>query len=143
MSSSAARYRKSASRQALTLGSRANYSVSAVPIAKGPLIKPRPRHSICVSLAHPGRGSTIVESAAVTTKPFHLAWFLQGSSVQAWGEPWTGNISEDWMSAEMFLDLARAIERACFDYMLLEDSIYIGQNWQNSREIFLKNGMSV
>ena len=76
-------------------------------------------------------------------KPFHLAWFLQGSSVQAWGEPWTGNISEDWMSADMFLDLARAIERACFDYMLLEDSIYIGQNWQNSREIFLKNGMSV
>jgi FMN-dependent oxidoreductase (nitrilotriacetate monooxygenase family) len=76
-------------------------------------------------------------------KRFHLAWFLQGSSVQAWGEPWTGNISEDWMSADMFLDLARAIERACFDYMLLEDSIYIGQNWQNSREIFLKNGMSV
>jgi len=76
-------------------------------------------------------------------KRFHLAWFLQGSSVQAWGEPWTGNISEDWMSADMFLDLARAIERACFDYMLLEDSIYIGQNWQNSRDIFLKNGMSI
>ncbi len=75
--------------------------------------------------------------------PFHLAWFLQGSSIQAWGADWTGNISEDWMSAEMFLDLARAIERAGFDYILLEDSIYIGQNWQNSRDIFLKNGMSV
>ena len=22
--------------------------------------------------------------------PFHLGLFLQGSSVQAWGEPWTG-----------------------------------------------------
>ena len=76
-------------------------------------------------------------------KPFHLAWFLQGSSIQAWGEPWTGNISEEWMSAEMFLDLARSIERACFDYLLIEDSIYIGQNWQDSRDIFLKNGMSV
>ncbi len=75
--------------------------------------------------------------------PFHLAWFLQGSSIQAWGEPWTGNISEEWMSADMFLDLARSIERACFDYLLIEDSIYIGQNWQNSRDIFLKNGMSV
>jgi FMN-dependent oxidoreductase (nitrilotriacetate monooxygenase family) len=75
--------------------------------------------------------------------PFHLAWFLQGSSIQAWGEQWTGNISEEWMSADMFLDLARSIERACFDYLLLEDSIYIGQNWQNSRDIFLKNGMSV
>ena len=75
--------------------------------------------------------------------PFHLAWFLQGSSIQAWGEQWTGNISEEWMSASMFLDLARSMERACFDYILLEDSIYIGQNWQNSRDIFLKNGMSV
>ncbi|HYZ63292.1 MAG TPA: NtaA/DmoA family FMN-dependent monooxygenase [Acetobacteraceae bacterium] len=74
---------------------------------------------------------------------FHLAWFLQGSSIQAWGADWTGNISEDWMSAGMFLDLARSIERAGFDYILLEDSIYIGQNWQNKRDIFLKNGMSV
>ena len=75
--------------------------------------------------------------------PFHLAWFLQGSSIQAWGEQWSGNISEEWMSAEMFLDLARSIERACFDYLLIEDSIYIGQNWQDSRDMFLKNGMSV
>ena len=75
--------------------------------------------------------------------PFHLAWFLQGSSIQAWGAGWTGNISEEWMSAGMFLDLARELDRAAFDYLLLEDSIYIGQNWENSRDIFLKNGMSV
>jgi FMN-dependent oxidoreductase (nitrilotriacetate monooxygenase family) len=74
---------------------------------------------------------------------FHLAWFLQGSSIQAWGAPWTGNISEEWMSGEMFVDLARAIDRAGFDYLLLEDSIYVGENWQNSRDIFLKNGMSI
>lgn len=74
---------------------------------------------------------------------FHLAWFLQGSSIQAWNAQWTGNISEEWMSADMFIDLTRSIERACFDYMLIEDSIYIGQNWKNSREIFLRNGMSV
>jgi FMN-dependent oxidoreductase (nitrilotriacetate monooxygenase family) len=79
----------------------------------------------------------------MAANPFHLAWFLQGSSIQAWGEQWTGNISEEWMSADMFVDLARSIERACFDYILLEDSIYIGQNWENSRDIFLKNGMSV
>jgi FMN-dependent oxidoreductase (nitrilotriacetate monooxygenase family) len=79
----------------------------------------------------------------MSTDPFHLAWFLQGSSIQAWGSDWTGNISEEWMSASMFLDLARNIERSGFDYLLLEDSIYIGQNWQNKRDIFLKNGMSV
>ncbi len=74
---------------------------------------------------------------------FHLAWFLQGSSIQAWGAPWTGNISEEWMSAGMFVDLARAIGRAGFDYMLIEDSIYVGENWQGGRDIFLKNGMSI
>jgi FMN-dependent oxidoreductase (nitrilotriacetate monooxygenase family) len=76
-------------------------------------------------------------------KPFHLAWFLQGSSIQAWGESWTGNISDDWMSCDMFLDLARGCERACMDYMLLEDSIYVGETWQNSRDMYLKNGMSI
>lgn len=76
-------------------------------------------------------------------KPFHLSWFLQGSSIQAWGEPWTGNIAREWMTADMFLDLVRAMERACFDYILIEDSIYIGQNWQNSRDIFLKGGICV
>ena len=79
----------------------------------------------------------------MSAKPFHLAWFLQGSSIQSWGEQWSGNISEEWMSADMFLDLARSIERACFDYLLIEDSIYVGQNWQNSRDMFLKNGMSI
>lgn len=74
---------------------------------------------------------------------FHLAWFLQGSSIQAWREPWTGNISEEWMAPTLFIDLVRSMERACFDYMLIEDSIYVGQNWKNSREIFLTNGMSV
>ena len=74
---------------------------------------------------------------------FHLAWFLQGSSIQAWGEPWTGNISEDWMVPDMFLDLARSMERACFDYMLIEDSIYVGETWMGSRDIYLKNGMSI
>lgn len=74
---------------------------------------------------------------------FHLAWFLQGSSIQAWGEPWTGNIHSEWRDASMFVDLVRGMERACFDYLLIEDSIYIGQNWQDSRDIFLKSGMCV
>lgn len=79
----------------------------------------------------------------MAAKPFHLAWFLQGSSIQAWGAPWTANIGTDWMYPELFADLARSMERACMDYLLIEDSIYIGQNWKNSREIFLRNGMCV
>ncbi len=77
------------------------------------------------------------------SKPFHLAWFLQGSSVQAWGEPWTGHIGENWMMPELFLNMARSLERACFDYILLEDSSYVGESFNGSTEIYLKNAIAV
>ncbi len=77
------------------------------------------------------------------TKPFHLAWFLQGSSVQAWGEPWTGHIGTTWERPELFLDMARALERACFDYILLEDSSYVGESFNGSTDIYLKNAIAV
>ena len=77
------------------------------------------------------------------TKPFHLGLFLQGSSVQAWNEPWTGRIGETWMKPDLFVDFARALERACFDYVLLEDSSYIGESYAASREIYLHNGIAV
>ena len=76
-------------------------------------------------------------------RPFHLAWFLQGSSVQAWGEPWTGAIGRDWMVPELFCDIARALERACFDYVLIEDSSYVGESYGGSRELYLHHGLSV
>ncbi|EHL96631.1 FMN-dependent oxidoreductase, nitrilotriacetate monooxygenase family [Acetobacteraceae bacterium AT-5844] len=79
----------------------------------------------------------------MAVQPFHLGWFLQGSSVQAWGEPWTGNIGQDWMHPNLFIDMAQALERACFDYILVEDSSYVGEAYGGSREIYLKNGLSV
>ncbi len=79
----------------------------------------------------------------MAAKPFHLGLFLQGSSVQAWGEPWTGRIGETWEQPELFIDVARALERACFDYVLLEDSSYVGESYGGSREIYLHNGIAV
>lgn len=79
----------------------------------------------------------------MTSSPFHLGLFLQGSSVQAWGEPWTGRIAENWMVPDLFVDVAKALERACFDYILLEDSSYIGESYANSREIYLHHGLAV
>jgi len=79
----------------------------------------------------------------MTERPFHLGWFLQGSSVQAWGEPWTGTIGQDWRHPDLFIDMARALERACFDYVLIEDSSYVGEAYGGSREIYLRDGLSV
>ena len=79
----------------------------------------------------------------MTAKPFHLAWFLQGSSVQAWAEPWTGHIGTTWEQPDLFLDMARSLERACFDYILLEDSSYVGESFGGSTEVYLKNAIAV
>jgi FMN-dependent oxidoreductase (nitrilotriacetate monooxygenase family) len=79
----------------------------------------------------------------MAAKPFHLGWFLQGSSVQAWGESWTGHIGATWMVPELFIDMARALERACFDYLLLEDSSYVGESWGGSTELYLKHAIAV
>ena len=75
--------------------------------------------------------------------PFHLGWFLQGSSVQAWGEPWTGSIGRDWRKPDLFVDMARALERACFDYVLIEDSSYVGESYGASRDIYLRSALAV
>src|SRR6202161_4362207 len=79
----------------------------------------------------------------MAAKPFHLGWFLQGSSAQAWGEPWTGHIGQSWMAPKLFLDMARALERACFDYLLIEDSSYVGESYGGSTELYLKHGIAV
>ncbi|HET7881095.1 MAG TPA: NtaA/DmoA family FMN-dependent monooxygenase [Acetobacteraceae bacterium] len=79
----------------------------------------------------------------MAAKPFHLGWFLQGSSVQAWGESWTGHIGTSWMMPELFIDMARSLERACFDYLLLEDSSYVGESWGGSTELYLKHAIAV
>ena len=79
----------------------------------------------------------------MAARPFHLGWFLQGSSAQAWGEPWTGHIGRSWMVPELFTDMARSLERACFDYLLIEDSSYVGESYGGSTELYLKHGIAV
>jgi FMN-dependent oxidoreductase (nitrilotriacetate monooxygenase family) len=71
---------------------------------------------------------------------FHLGWFTYfGQS--AWNEP-LGSPPEPW-AGDLHLDLARAIERACFDYMLIEDTLSIPFAYKRSMETYLKHGIMV
>ena len=63
--------------------------------------------------------------------------------MQAWGEAWTGHIGTTWMQPALLMDMARSLERACFDYILLEDSSYVGESFNGSTEIYLANGIAV
>jgi FMN-dependent oxidoreductase (nitrilotriacetate monooxygenase family) len=73
---------------------------------------------------------------------FHLGWFFAGASPQAWGQPFTGSIGRDWMKPDFFQDLARALERARFDYVLIEDSSYVADAWGGSMQTYLKNAIA-
>ncbi|WP_181780222.1 NtaA/DmoA family FMN-dependent monooxygenase [Pseudonocardia pini] len=61
---------------------------------------------------------------------FHLGWFTNPQP-NAWapetGDPWGGRDGEPerWQSGEFYVDMARALDRACFDYLMLEDHVVV------------------
>jgi FMN-dependent oxidoreductase (nitrilotriacetate monooxygenase family) len=75
-------------------------------------------------------------------KPFHLGWFLAGSHAQAWGLPWSGDNGKNWAKPDLYVDLVRAMERACLDYVLLEDHAHIFDRYQSSMALPLAHAVS-
>lgn len=74
---------------------------------------------------------------------FHLAYFLTDSHAQAWGQPWSGDIGRDWWKPDLYVAVARELERACFDYVLIEDNVFVADTYAGSMEIYLRNALSV
>jgi FMN-dependent oxidoreductase (nitrilotriacetate monooxygenase family) len=75
---------------------------------------------------------------------FHFGWFVgRGYSPHSWGQNWSGNIGADWMEPDLYIDLARALERACFDCMIIEDGSYVPDAYQASTEWNLAHASSV
>ncbi|TAJ38996.1 MAG: LLM class flavin-dependent oxidoreductase [Reyranella sp.] len=77
------------------------------------------------------------------TKPFHLAWFLsQGYGPKSWRSQWPGSDLGRWMMPDIFIDLARSMERACMDYMIIEDSSMVPYTYKGSHDVYLKYAAS-
>jgi FMN-dependent oxidoreductase (nitrilotriacetate monooxygenase family) len=75
---------------------------------------------------------------------FHMAWFLkQGVGVQGWGAQFSGTIGTEWMRPDFYIDMARQLERACFDYMMIEDSLLVNDIYKGSMEFALNRGYGV
>jgi FMN-dependent oxidoreductase (nitrilotriacetate monooxygenase family) len=54
---------------------------------------------------------------------FHMGWFLNhGWSTYGWNEMWSGNVGREATSPQLYIDMATSLERACFDYMMIEDA---------------------
>jgi FMN-dependent oxidoreductase (nitrilotriacetate monooxygenase family) len=74
----------------------------------------------------------------MTSKPFHLAWFTN-FGIDEWndafasgGTPWSG---------ELYIDIAKALERACFDYIMFDDNLLVPEAYGGSAEAYLRLGV--
>jgi FMN-dependent oxidoreductase (nitrilotriacetate monooxygenase family) len=77
--------------------------------------------------------------------PFHLSWFLsQGYGPKLWRGDWPGSASDAarWMMPDLFLDLARGMERACFDYLIIEDSSMVPYTYKGNHDTYLQYAAS-
>ena len=73
-------------------------------------------------------------------KPIHLAWFMNftagdwDSDFSAGDSPWDGRF---------YVDMALALERARFDYIMLEDTLMVPDAYGHSTEATLKHALMV
>jgi FMN-dependent oxidoreductase (nitrilotriacetate monooxygenase family) len=74
----------------------------------------------------------------------HFGWFVgKGYSPHGWNQRWTGAVGIDWMAPDLYLDLARAMDRSCFDYLLIEDGSFIADAFQGSPDWYLEHAFAV
>jgi len=76
------------------------------------------------------------------SRPFHLGWFLGNSfGVHGWRQNWGGTTARDWAKPDLHIDLARALERACLEFLLLEDSLFVPDNFGSSTDFYLRRAL--
>jgi len=74
---------------------------------------------------------------------FHLGWFLgNGFGIAQWrGSPWVGQMGSEWMKPDIYRDLTRSLERAGFDYILVEDTCMVEDTYGGSMKTTLNHGI--
>lgn len=72
-------------------------------------------------------------------RPFHLAWFIsKGYGPKGWRNAWGGPNPAAWVKPDLLVSLAQSLERAAFDYVMIEDSSNIPYTYKNSHETYLR-----
>ena len=76
----------------------------------------------------------------MASKPLHLGWFMNfmpgewDHPLSVGGSPWDG---------KFYVDMAQALERACFDYIMIEDTLMVSETYGGSAEAGLKHAQMV
>jgi FMN-dependent oxidoreductase (nitrilotriacetate monooxygenase family) len=72
----------------------------------------------------------------MTAKRFHLGWFMNFTP-----DEWNGPIAAGGLPFDggFYIDMARAMERACFDYIMIEDTLMVPDAYGHTPEAYLKH----
>src|SRR5215475_1319503 len=88
----------------------------------------------------PGSRHPRQEMRNMAGKPLHLGWFMNFTPgewdhpLATGGAPWDG---------KFYVDMAQALERACFDYIMIEDTLMVSEAYGDSAEAALKHALQV
>ncbi|MEV6012453.1 NtaA/DmoA family FMN-dependent monooxygenase [Streptomyces sp. NPDC051976] len=74
------------------------------------------------------------------TKKFHLGWFMNFTPPD-WESQWASPDVADWPAGRFHVDMAKAMERAGFDFMMIEDTVMVADAYGGSMEGSLKNAI--
>ncbi|WP_179470729.1 NtaA/DmoA family FMN-dependent monooxygenase [Mycolicibacterium vinylchloridicum] len=73
-------------------------------------------------------------------KKFHLGWFMNFIPPE-WDTAWASPDVARWPNGRFHVDMARAMERACFDFMMIEDTVMVADAYGGTMEGSLKNSV--
>ncbi len=71
-------------------------------------------------------------------KRFHLGWFCNFSSGE-WNHPYASG-APPW-DGKIYVEMAQAMERACFDYIMLEDTLMVSEAYRGTAEATLAHAL--
>jgi FMN-dependent oxidoreductase (nitrilotriacetate monooxygenase family) len=71
---------------------------------------------------------------------FHLGWFMNFTPPD-WQSDLASPDVAKWADGRFYVDMARNLERACFDYIMIEDTVMVADAYGGTMEGSLKNAV--
>jgi FMN-dependent oxidoreductase (nitrilotriacetate monooxygenase family) len=74
------------------------------------------------------------------SKKFHLGWFMNFIPPE-WDSDLASPDAAQWPTGRFYVDMARSMERACFDYIMIEDTVMVADAYGGTMEGSLKHSV--
>ena len=74
------------------------------------------------------------------SKKFHLGWFMNFIPPE-WDTDYASPDVAAWANGDFYVDMARSMERACFDLIMIEDTVMVADAFGGTMEGSLKNSI--